>query len=268
MCFADVDADGRMELLVGSDDYEIRAFGGEEVLSEITEADRVTALNATHGSRFSYALANGTVGLYDRQTRVWRVKSKNMVMSVQSFDMDQDGVPEVVVGWSNGRVEVRRERNGEVMMKDTLPGGVAAIEQGDYRMDGREEVIVCGQDGEVRGYLPVEGGASFIESKAGSSGGVGGVGGVSGGGGGGGGSGGRGSVGGGGGSGGSGGGGSGGVGGGGDGGEDQGFHDLLQRKQELLLELKGLEANVKELKTGDMGAGMIDPRTQVSVRGG
>lgn len=27
-----------------------------------------------HGSRFGYALANGTVGVYDRAARYWRIK--------------------------------------------------------------------------------------------------------------------------------------------------------------------------------------------------
>lgn len=27
-----------------------------------------------HGSRFGYALANGTVGVYDRTARYWRIK--------------------------------------------------------------------------------------------------------------------------------------------------------------------------------------------------
>lgn len=42
MC--DVDGKGRNELLVGSDDFEIRIFQNEEVVSEVTEADRVVAL--------------------------------------------------------------------------------------------------------------------------------------------------------------------------------------------------------------------------------
>ena len=29
--------------------------------------------------------------------------------------------------------------------------------QSDYRLDGRETVIACAKDGEVRGYLPAEG---------------------------------------------------------------------------------------------------------------
>ena len=212
MCFCDVDGDGSNELLVGSDDYEIRSFRGEQMLSEITETDRVTALCPVTGTRFGYALANGTVGLYDRTTRVWRVKSKNMVTSITSFDMDGDGVPELVAGWSNGRVEVRNERGGEVLFKDTLPSSISAVLHADYRLDGQEEIICCSVDGEVRGFLPVEGGAKLVEAK-----------------------------------------------------EESGFSDLLQKKQEMLLELKGLEANVKQIKSGDMGAGMIDPNTRVDL---
>ena len=34
----------------------------------------VTSLYSLYGSRFGYALANGTVGVYDRSARYWRIK--------------------------------------------------------------------------------------------------------------------------------------------------------------------------------------------------
>lgn len=44
MAFQDVSGDGRAELLVGSEDYEIRAFQGDDVFWEITETDKVRCL--------------------------------------------------------------------------------------------------------------------------------------------------------------------------------------------------------------------------------
>jgi len=157
MCFCDVDDDGDFELLVGSDDYEIRVFRNEEVVSETTETDRITALAAIRKTTFGYALANGTVGVYTGPgMRRWRVKSKHQVSCISGFDLDGDGQPELLSGWSNGKFEVRSDTSGEVIYKDVLRDGaaVAGILQADYRGDGRIEVIVCSQEGEVRGYLP------------------------------------------------------------------------------------------------------------------
>ena len=47
----------------------------EEVISEVTEAERVVGLAPTQGERFGYALCNGTVGVYDGTRRQWRVKA-------------------------------------------------------------------------------------------------------------------------------------------------------------------------------------------------
>ena len=40
----------------------------------MTETDAISALCPMMSSRFGYALANGTVGVYDRSTRYWRIK--------------------------------------------------------------------------------------------------------------------------------------------------------------------------------------------------
>jgi Bardet-Biedl syndrome 2 protein len=44
LAFADVDGDGQSELLVGSDDFEIKIYQNEEVISQTSETDRVSHL--------------------------------------------------------------------------------------------------------------------------------------------------------------------------------------------------------------------------------
>eukprot|EP00742_Colponemidia_sp_Colp-10_P006121 GILJ01006549.1.p1 GENE.GILJ01006549.1~~GILJ01006549.1.p1 ORF type:complete len:712 (+),score=127.24 GILJ01006549.1:705-2840(+) len=154
LAFCDVDEDGVNELLVGSDDYEIRIFQGEEVISQTTETDRVVGLAPIRKTRYGYGLANGTIGVYDRSVRVWRMKSKNQVRALLGVDLDADGVPELVSGWSNGKLEVRSETNGEVLFKDMFPAPIASVLRADYRMDGNQSIICCAEDGEVRAFQP------------------------------------------------------------------------------------------------------------------
>ena len=49
--------------------HHFRIFAEDEILSEVTETEAVTALTPVQDSRFGYALANGTVGVYEKTTR-------------------------------------------------------------------------------------------------------------------------------------------------------------------------------------------------------
>lgn len=150
----DFTGNGKNELLVGSEDFDIRVFKEDELVSEMAENETVTSLCHMHGSRFGYALANGTVGVYDRTARYWRIKSKNHAMSIHAFDLNADGVVELITGWSNGKIDARSDRTGEVIFKDNFSSSVAGVVEGDYRMDGQIQLICTSVEGEVRGYLP------------------------------------------------------------------------------------------------------------------
>ncbi|XP_050687071.1 Bardet-Biedl syndrome 2 protein homolog [Eriocheir sinensis] len=152
LTLTDFDGDEENELLVGSEDFDIRVFKHEEIMFEMSETEAVTALCPMQGSRFGYALANGTVGVYEKLARWWRIKSKNQAIAIYSYDLDGDGVPELITGWSNGKIDARNDRSGEVMFKDNFQSTVAGIVEGDYRMDGKNQLIACSVDGEVRGY--------------------------------------------------------------------------------------------------------------------
>ncbi|CAK9033061.1 Bardet-Biedl syndrome 2 protein [Durusdinium trenchii] len=168
LAFCDADRDGNSELVVGSDDFEIRAFQNEESAFEITETEGITHLCAMHPasadggsvSRFAYGLKNGTIGIYDGQTRLWRVKSKERVLAMAAFDVDGDGVCELVTGWSDGKLEVRREDDGQVVHRLQLGSPIAALLTGDLRSIGSNELICCTQDGRIRGYETVDPSAS------------------------------------------------------------------------------------------------------------
>lgn len=62
----------------------------------MSETDAVTFLCAVGINCFAYALANGTVGVYLKQDRLWRIKSKNQAVCILSCDINGDGIPELV----------------------------------------------------------------------------------------------------------------------------------------------------------------------------
>ncbi|XP_014443267.1 Bardet-Biedl syndrome 2 protein isoform X2 [Tupaia chinensis] len=119
LALCDFDSDGKKELLVGSEDFDIRVFKEDEIVAEMTETE-----------------------------------SKNHAMSIHAYDLNSDGVHELITGWSNGKVDARSDRTGEVIFKDNFSSAVAGVVEGDYRMDGHIQLICCSVDGEIRGYLP------------------------------------------------------------------------------------------------------------------
>lgn len=148
----DLTDDGQNELVAGSEDYDIRVFKDEAILYEISETDVITSLCGIYPQTFGYALKNGTVGVYHKQERIWRIKSKNRAAALTSWDINGDGVPELVTGWTSGKLDARSIETGEVVFKDSFADAIAAIFICDYNMDGIEEIVVVSVEGEVRGY--------------------------------------------------------------------------------------------------------------------
>jgi Bardet-Biedl syndrome 2 protein len=168
LALADVDEDGSNEVLVGADDATIRIYKDDELLQQYTEADAVVQLTGLgQGRKWAYALQNGTIGVYESGVRLWRVKSKHSTTSLCAFDLGVGassaasgaggrGFPHLMSGWSSGRIEARSATSGEVMARDSMSSGIAALLRGQLReTDGGElELVAVSTDGELRGYLP------------------------------------------------------------------------------------------------------------------
>ena len=144
------------ELIVGSSDCTIRIMSATATLAEIHEAAPVRHLIHLQHGLFAFALSNGTVGVYNNTTRLWMAKSKHTPAALAAFDLDGDGLNELVSGWSHGRLEVRHQETGELVYKDKFSAGLASVLVGDLRGEGKREIIACSVTGEIRGYAPLD----------------------------------------------------------------------------------------------------------------
>lgn len=148
--------DDQKEIIVGSDDYSIYIYKDEAVQKEISETERVTSLCDMQGTQYGFALGNGTLGIYDNDKRIWRTKTKDSINCVHGYDIDSDGVFEIISGHQNGTIEARKREDGTILYSDQFNNSISSILQADYKLDSKEELIVCSYNGEVRGYLPTE----------------------------------------------------------------------------------------------------------------
>jgi hypothetical protein len=112
---ADIDGDGRMELLYGGADCDLRAYRGNNVVFEATETDGVTAVASMGTGAFSYALANGTLGVYNVGTALAEAAGADVLISGAT-------VPTSVAWDAAGRVYVA-EKAGVVRAEE---GGASA----------------------------------------------------------------------------------------------------------------------------------------------
>ena len=144
-------------IIVGGDDFEIRSFQEEESMLEVVEADIVThlcplgpGLTGSADGLVGYGLKNGTIGIYAGTVRVWRIKAKDTLNCLIGFDINGDGLLELVSGWNSGVIEARSMNNGKLVYREHLQAAVATLHVVD------DTLICCTVDGKVRGVVGID----------------------------------------------------------------------------------------------------------------
>lgn len=67
---------------------------------------------------------------------------------MRSFDVNGDGVMELLTGWSSGKVDARSCLTGEVIFRIQLTAGIAGLVEADYRRTGRPDLVIVSVSGE------------------------------------------------------------------------------------------------------------------------
>ena len=144
----DIDKDGQNELIIGTDDGCIKIYKKGDLLHEFIEGNEIQNLKAISAGQFMYTVRNGTIGVYEENVRLWRIKSKTKATCIVLYDLLGCETKNLVIGWKNGKIDVRSIRNGDVLYKMKMNDMVCGIICTDYRGIGITDLVICTADGE------------------------------------------------------------------------------------------------------------------------
>jgi len=68
----------------------------------------VNFLSKIDRSFFGFGLGNSTLGVYNGSAKKWKIKVDNPITALKGVNHDINGDFELISGYSNGLVEVRR----------------------------------------------------------------------------------------------------------------------------------------------------------------
>ena len=131
ICLCDVDEDEVQELVVGCEDSSINIFKGEELINEIEETSAVILLKSFGIQFFAFGLRNGSFGVYERGTRIWKEKYKEGIMGMVPV-VRGDEFGGLIVGFRNGRVELRNSMNGSMLYNMQAEGQISSIMRSNF----------------------------------------------------------------------------------------------------------------------------------------
>ena len=149
ICFVDLIGKNYDQIVVGTTDQEITIYDHEELIDARTEVSQIALLTRVGPDQMAYALQNGTIGVYQRLNRLWRVKSKSTATCQCFYKPNQS----LLTGWESGRWEMRRMASGEIIYKSQIECAVAKVVAHSFSNDG-DDLLVFGQNGSIEVFLP------------------------------------------------------------------------------------------------------------------
>lgn len=77
-------------------------------------------------------------------------QSKNIPVSIYCYDLLGNGNNQLITGWTNGKIDCRDVKSGEVLFKDNIGHPIAGIVEADYRGSGKSDLICVSIEGESK----------------------------------------------------------------------------------------------------------------------
>ena len=181
---ADLEGDGKNEIMLGTESYELRIYDGPWKLRALARKSvyhgsrDLSTIDADRDGKLEILATNryGGVGLWDAQAarRAYFYTSIGDVEAIAK-DIDRDGNVEVVCGSSTGDMVCRRlpregswaGRGSPMLWRfDNFGYGVNRLAAADLDGDGRDEVLVASQTGYL--YALTAGGKVLWHTRVGA----------------------------------------------------------------------------------------------------
>ncbi|OHT09403.1 hypothetical protein TRFO_21618 [Tritrichomonas foetus] len=146
--------DNQKCLLAASNDQMIRLFNGEEAIQERKVHSNVSFLAALGPNKYAIAFQSGSVALIDGVQKVWDIAAPGQVVGMQMLDYAGGGKRDIAIATAEGTLAILDVTNGHIARSDDIGLKISGLHLLDFKNDNHMCLVVIGNSGSVRIFLP------------------------------------------------------------------------------------------------------------------